>query len=182
MLHQIENLVMMFEGGQISRRQLAKALLIASAVPLARASSAELAAQQASGAKPAEPVFRGRIINHVTLSVTDIERSREFYQGLLGATVLLDGSSYKTPWYDLQIGDSFVAVSAGKQPGIGHFAIGVDPWVSSDEALAKVQKRYPASKPTVGQNPLSKAKEVRSVMLRDPDGIAVQIGHVKYQL
>jgi hypothetical protein len=34
----------------------------------------------------------------------------------------------------------------------------------------------------VNQNPLSKAKEVRSVMLRDPDGIGVQIGHLKYQL
>ena len=45
-----------------------------------------------------------------------------------------------------------------------------------------VQKRFPASEARANQNQFSKAAEVRSVMLKDPNGISVQLGSVKYQL
>jgi catechol 2,3-dioxygenase-like lactoylglutathione lyase family enzyme len=132
---------------------------------------------------PKDALFRGRSINHVTLSVNDIDESRQFYQELLGASVLLDGrSSAQAGYFDLLIGDSFVSVGRGKAAGIGHFAIGLDPWPGVDGALEMVQKRFPKNEARANQNRVSKAAETRSVMLRDPNGINVQLGSVKYQL
>jgi catechol 2,3-dioxygenase-like lactoylglutathione lyase family enzyme len=188
MAQTIDELITMYDEKQISRRQLIGALLMAS-------TTARLAAD-AGQEKPASPdrnltgapppknaLFHGRVINHVTLSVRDIDESRLFYQKLLGASVLLDGrSSAPTGWYDLRIGDSFVSVGEGKTASIDHSAIGLDPWPGVDRALDMVQKRFPKSEPRANQNPLSKAAEIKSVMLRDPNGISVQLGSVKYQL
>ena len=75
-----------------------------------------------------------------------------------------------------------VDVKTAYLPGVDHFAIGLDPWPGADRALDIVQKRFPQSEARVNQNQNSKAAEVRSVMLKDPDGINVQLGSVKYQL
>jgi catechol 2,3-dioxygenase-like lactoylglutathione lyase family enzyme len=133
---------------------------------------------------PDNALFRGRIVNHVTLRVKDVEESRRFYQELLGARVLLDArTSEQTGSIDLLLGDSFVTVSGGRgTPDIDHFAIGLDPWPGAERALEMVKTRFPASEARTNQNQFSKAAEVRSVMLKDPSGIAVQLGSVKYQL
>lgn len=183
----IDDLLTMYDEKQITRRQLIGALLMASAAapPAAGAwqQKPALPERNLTGAPPPQDaLFQGRIVNHVTLSVHDIDESRQFYQELLGASVLLDGrSSAQTGWYDLQIGESFVSVGKGKAADIGHFAIGLDPWPGADRALEMVQKRFPKSEPRANQNPLSKAAEIRSVMLKDPNGISVQLGSVKYQ-
>jgi len=98
--------------------------------------------------------------------------------------VLLDGrSSEQIGPVDLLTGDSFVTVVGGRgAPGIDHFAIGLDPWPGADRALAEVQKRFPKSEARANQNQISKARETRSVMLKDPNGISVQLGSVKYQI
>ena len=173
---------------QINRRQLIGALLMASttaslAADAAQEKPASLDRNLTGAPPPTNALFHGSLINHVTLSVRDIDESRLFYQELLGASVLLDGrSSAQTGWYDLRIGDSFVSVGKGKTASIGHFAIGLDPWPGVDRALDMVQKRFPKSEPQANQNPLSKAAEIKSVMLKDPNGISVQLGSVKYQL
>jgi catechol 2,3-dioxygenase-like lactoylglutathione lyase family enzyme len=136
-------------------------------------------------------VFRGSIVNHVTLSVTNLERSRAFYQGLIGATILVNNAPN---WYDMRIGDSMVDVAAGKVPSIAHFSVGVDPWPGPERALEAIQKRFPESEPRIQQNPVLgrpdtkatgpgvKATEVRAIYLKDPDGLTVQINHPRYQL
>ena len=187
--NKIDDLVTLYDEKRISRRQLIGALLMASAT----APLAAHAAQQTppppdrnlTGAPPpGDALFRGRIVNHVTLRVTDLDESRRFYQELLGASVLLDGrSSEQIGPVDLLIGDSFVTVVGGRgAPGVDHFAIGLDPWPGADRALAEVQKRSPKSEARANQNQISKAGETRSVMLKDPNGISVQLGSVKYQL
>lgn len=177
MLNRVEELLAMYEGKQIDRRQLIGALLVVSAAPLAASQ-----AQKGAGEGRQNPLFRGRIINHVTMRVNDLEESRAFYQELLGASVLLDGTtSSRSPWYDLRVGESFVSVSKGT-PRIDHFAIGVDPWNGADRALEAVQKRFPQSEPRLNQNRLSRAAEIRSVMLKDPSGNSVQLASTKYQL
>ena len=85
-------------------------------------------------------------------------------------------------WFDLRIGDSFIAVTARNTVGIDHFAVGLDPWPGAGRALEMVKDRFPRSEPRVNTNPRSQAAEVRSVMLKDPDGIDVQLGSVTYQL
>jgi catechol 2,3-dioxygenase-like lactoylglutathione lyase family enzyme len=133
---------------------------------------------------PNNALFRGRIVNHVTLRVKDVDASRRFYQELLGASVLLDARTTDTTGaVDLLLGDSFVTVMGGRgTPDIDHFAIGLDPWPGAERALEMAQKRFPQSEARTNQNQFSRAAEVRSVMLRDPDGISVQLGSVKYQL
>lgn len=188
MLEKIDELLTMYEEKHITRRQLVGALLMAAAtVRRAAAAGQQKPAspeRNLTGAPPLkDALFHGRIINHVTLSVNDIDESRQFYQELLGASVLLDGrSSGQSGWYDLRIGDSFVSVGGGRgAPGINHFAIGLDPWPGVDRALEMVQKRFPKSEARSNQNPLSKAAEIKSVMLKDPNGINVQLGSPNYQ-
>ena len=113
-----------------------------------------------------------------------MEASRRFYQELLGASVLLDArTSEQAGSIDLLLGDSFVTVSGGRgAPDINNFAIGLDPWPGPERALGIVKERFPSSEARANQNQFSKAAEVRSVMLKDPDGIGVQLGSVKYQL
>jgi extradiol dioxygenase family protein len=184
----IDELLTMYDRKQISRRQLIGGLLMALATaPQAAGEGHQQPAppmRNLTGTpSPKDALFRGRIINHVTLSVNDIDESRQFYQELLGASELLDGrSSAQAGYFDLLIGDSFVSV--GKRPAVGidHFAIGLDPWPGVDRALEMAQKRFPKSEPRANQNQVSKAAETRSVMLKDPNGITVQLGSVKYQL
>ena len=186
MRDKIDELITAYDEKKISRRQLMGALLMAAATsPLAAGAGQQKPAVNLTGTPPPNnALFRGRIVNHVTLRVKDVDASRRFYQELLGASVLLDGRTAElTGSVDLLLGDSFVTVSGGRgAPGIDHFAIGLDPWPGADRALDVVQKRFPQSEARTNQNQFSKAAEVRSVMLKDPDGINVQLGSVKYQL
>jgi catechol 2,3-dioxygenase-like lactoylglutathione lyase family enzyme len=183
MRDKIDELVTAYDEKRISRRQLIGALLMASANQLG-ASQQKPAVNLTGTPPPNNALFRGRNVNHVTLRVKDVEESRRFYQELLGASVLLDArTSEKAGSIDLLLGDSFVTVSGGRgAPGIDHFAIGLDPWLGAERALDIVQKRFPSSEARANQNQFSKAAEVRSVMLKDPNGIGVQLGSVKYQL
>lgn len=185
MQNEIDTLVTAYDEKRMSRRQLIGALLAASAAPLSAEGGQQKPAVNLTGTPPPnDALFRGRIVNHVTLRVKDVEESRRFYQELLGARVLLDArTSEQTGSIDLLLGDSFVTVSGGRGAAdIDHFAIGLDPWPGAERALDMVQTRFPASEARTNQNQFSKAAEVRSVMLKDPNGIAVQLGSVKYQL
>jgi catechol 2,3-dioxygenase-like lactoylglutathione lyase family enzyme len=189
MRDKIDELVTMYDQKKISRRQLIGALLIASAaVPLAARAGQQKPAgpeRNLTGAPPpSDALFRGRNVNHVTLRVQDVQESRRFYQELVGASVLLDGrTSEQAGSIDLLLGDGFVTVSGGRgAPGIDHFAIGLEPWPGADRALDMVLKRFPKSEARTSQNQFSKAAEIRSVMLKDPNGITVQLGSVNYQL
>ena len=185
----MDQLVRMYDEKQVSRRELLGALMLAAgavapAVSEANQEKPPLPGGDLTGTPaPENALFRGRMINHVTLGVNDLEESRRFYQELLGASVLLDGrSAAQMGWFDLRIGDSFVAVTPSTTVGIDHFAVGLDPWPGADRALEMVKDRFPRSEPSANTNPLSKAAEVRSVVLKDPNGINVQLGSVKYQL
>ena len=186
--NKIDDLVTLYDEKRISRRQLIGALLMASATAPLAANAAQQTPppeRNLTGAPPpGDALFRGRIVNHVTLRVKDIDESRRFYQELLGASVLLDGrSSEQVGAVDLLIGDSFVTVVGGRgAPGVDHFAIGLDPWPGAERALAEVQTRFPNSEARANQNQISKAKETKSVMLKDPNGIAIQLGSVTYQI
>ena len=189
MANTIDDLVTLYDEKRISRRQLIGALLMASVTAPPTASAAQQTPpppeRNLTGAPPPrDALFRGRIVNHVTLRVKDLDESRRFYQELLGASVLLDGrSAEQIGAVDLLTGDSFVTVVGSRgAPGVDHFAIGLDPWPGADRALEEVQKRFPTSEARINQNQISKARETRSVMLKDPSGISVQLGSVKYQM
>ena len=185
MQNNIDELITAYDEKRISRRQLIGALLAVSATARLAAGGQQKPAVNLTGTPPpSNALFRGRIVNHVTLRVKDLDESRRFYQELLGASVMTDGrTSEQAGFVDLLLGDSFVTVSGGRgEPAVDHFAIGLDPWPGADRALEMVQKRFPMSEARANQNQVSKAAEVRSVMLKDPNGLSVQLGSVKYQL
>jgi catechol 2,3-dioxygenase-like lactoylglutathione lyase family enzyme len=107
----------------ISRRCLLLSLPALMAAP-------RLIAQVAQSSLPPKGVppgpVRARGINHVTLSVRDVKRSVDFYQGLFGMPVI----SPQQSTVNLQIGagPQFLGVSdAGSEPPrIDHLCLGVD--------------------------------------------------------
>ena len=174
MTKSIDELLTLYEERHISRRELIGALLM----------TVTTQRDLTGTPSPKDALFQGRMINHVTLNVHDPDESRTFYQELLGASVLTDGRSSPraAAAFDLRIGASFVSLAKNTSANVDHFAIGLNPWPGADRALDMVKKRFPNSEPTAMQNPVSKATEIRSVMLKDPDGLNVQLGSVSYQL
>src|SRR5438477_7146715 len=102
-----------YEDGRISRRRLLLALPALMMAPRAFAQAIN-------------PQIRVRGINHVTLSVSDVKRSVDFYQGLFGMPVI----SRQGMTANLQIGagPQFLGVSAAgaDPPRLDHLALGVE--------------------------------------------------------
>ena len=114
--------------------------------------------------------FRGRSLNHVTLSVTDVERSQEFYSRLLGGTMSCRSTETdkgaKVESATLDLPDCFIALFKLGEPKVHHFCVGVENF-SIDAALEKLKSDFPESKPTVYRG--------EELYFRDPDGILGQI-------
>src|SRR5215470_2311744 len=140
----VENLVTLFEKGTLNRQQLIQGLLAAmdpiSMVADARADTSTLS------------TFRGRSLNHVTLSVTDVERSQEFYSRLLGGTMscrsIETDKGAKVESATLALSDCFIALFKLGEPKVHHFCVGVESF-SIDAALEKLKSDFPESKPVV---------------------------------
>jgi catechol 2,3-dioxygenase-like lactoylglutathione lyase family enzyme len=161
MVTQFEELLTQYERGTIDRRQLLAAILMLASVP---------GASKAQGGA----AFRGRVLNHVTVSVSDVKASRAFYIELLGATVQKELENQA----DLRIGESFITVIGGNRaPGIMHFCAGVENF-AGDEALAVLQRRFPQTKPRLVTNELKQ----QQIILQDPDGVVVELADPKYRL
>jgi catechol 2,3-dioxygenase-like lactoylglutathione lyase family enzyme len=132
MIESIEKLLAMYETGAIDRRQLLGGLVAAALVTPA-------------AAQPPESPFQGRVIHHVTLSVSDVARSREFYQKLLGATdIAAPPKSGPPKLADLRVGASFIGLyPLGNSGRIDHFSVGIDNYDSDkgDGAFAAALRR-----------------------------------------
>src|SRR5262245_18975935 len=78
-------------------------------------------------AQTAKPLVRVTGINHVTLSVADVKRSVDFYQGLFGMPII---SRQGTTVVNLQVGTGpqFLGVSSAGSttPRINHLCLGVE--------------------------------------------------------
>ncbi len=106
MNHTISKLLETYESGKLSRRDLVQGLALLAAT----ASSASAAG------------FEGSSINHVSLYVTDVQRSSDFYQKVLGCTInKRDGDN------QVMLGKDFLVLRPGKPAGkVDHIAIGID--------------------------------------------------------
>jgi catechol 2,3-dioxygenase-like lactoylglutathione lyase family enzyme len=168
MVERIEHVVALFEQKRIDRRQLIGALVAAMAAP-------------AAAVEAAPGLLDGRGVNHVTVFVSDLQRSRAFYERLLGATVMYDGGRF----YDMKLsgGRSFISSVQSNTPRIDHLCVGI-PSFDADRTEALVRKEFPDSKAAATSTPPGAAQPIkwRSVNLRDPDGNSVQLGDVNFQL
>ena len=168
----IEQLVKRYEGGGMTRRELVLAL---SALVLTRPAGGA-AAQQAP------PPIRVSTMNHVTLSVSDVQRSVAFYQRVLGLPLVTtqgnerDWDAPAVPVLGIGNGPQFIAFSRGDRPHINHYCLGMEGFDAADvvERLAehgieaRVRMRADSDPPA------------EELMFNDPDGIPVQIQDVSY--
>ena len=164
----VEKLVGDFEAKTLSRRDL-----IASLTALvAGAAVAPAAAQEPKLAQAAQ----GRTLNHVSLAVTDVERSAVFYSTLLG---LKEVSRPGNGGINLGLGTSFLGLYRLPNPGtVNHFCIGIDDY---DPERVATRLREMGLKPTIDRNPANRTSGGDQLYFPDPDNTRVQLGPNGYQ-
>ena len=107
-----------------------------------------------------DSVFQAVDVNHVALRVTDVDRSREFYQNLFGVGVI----SLSERSCFLRFGDNFLALFQGTQGGgVDHFCFSIEDYEAGRVVAVLEQKGF---KPRRTQN---------RVYFKDPHGLTVQL-------
>ena len=153
----VSSLLDSYDRGTLSRRGLLGALL-----PLLAAAPA---------AQAATDTITIKTLNHVSLSVTDIEKSQRFYQDLFGNTIV----SKQGTGINLAAGPaSFFGLYKMGQlpPQIHHFCLGIDGTV---ETAAAVLEKH-SVKPTIRDR-----DGVKELYFRDPDNVQVQLQSADYR-
>jgi len=106
-------------------------------------------------------------LNHITLKVSHLERSRHFYQEMFGLPV----SKQTDDGYNLGLEDSFLGIYETESAGLDHVCIGIAAF-QFDLVMEKLNQGPPFLKPTCrGQR----------IFLHDPDGIRIQLSSVDYR-
>src|SRR3989449_9700309 len=138
----------------------------------------------------ANPPIRARAINHVTLDVSDVKRSVDFYQGLFGMPVI---NRQGTTSAGLQIGNGpqhLGLTSAGSNaPKINHLCLAVDNFnvdrlkailarrgITESEAAEPMRMRVRMRGPEAGGG----KEGTPEFYFRDPDGIVIQLQDPRY--
>jgi len=139
-------------------------------------------------AQAGKPKIEVRGINHVTLQVSDLKRSVDFYQGLFGMQVM---SRQGTTELNLQIGNGpqFLGLSSARSaPNINHICLAVENFnIDRVKAVLRqhgitegdaepMRMRVRMRGPEAGG-----AKEgTTEFSFRDPDGLVVQLQDSRY--
>jgi catechol 2,3-dioxygenase-like lactoylglutathione lyase family enzyme len=162
----LDSLFDQYERGSMTRRHLVQALavLVLPATALAQ-----------DAAPAPEPIVRGLGVNHIGLTVSDIDRSFVFYQKLFGVTKGWPATNAGTGVH-LDFPTGYISVdSVAEQKGvITHFSVSVD-HIDQDSAkrLAdKINSELPDAKARAA---FQANDGVSTVNLLDPDGFHVQI-------
>ena len=157
MEHIMAKLLEDFEQGKINRRQLLKSLALTAA-----AASAVSVPQEAAAAEG--KVFKAVAFNHVSYSVADYAKTRDFYAGLFGMKVTKDDGKQCR----LVFGDNIlIPRNRPKAPLYDHIAYTIADWDKvKDTVAAELTRR---GLPFKGD-----AKT--SFHVTDPNGFSVQFG------
>ena len=116
----IDQLVRKFEDGKVTRRELVMAL------------SALVLIRPEARAQASAPPISVSTMNHVTLTVSDVQQSVAFYQRIFGLPLVTtqgneaDWSAPAVPVLGIGNGPQFIAFSRGDRPHINHFCLGMD--------------------------------------------------------
>jgi len=152
---QIIKMINDFEHGRLSRRQL-----IAYLTGMFAGATIAFADQQTGRASPnpgdSAPTFDATDLNHIALSVTDVERSQKWYEKHLGLKP-------KGQEGFLTTGKGWLALFQGEKPGLNHYCYSVANYDPAD-AVARLK--------AAGLTP---RREDGRVYFADPDGIECQV-------
>lgn len=160
MEHVLDGLVSRYEHGNCSRRELLAALGALVATPPVRLGAA----------RPAPP-FRCRELNHVTLRVKELERSKQFYSKLLGLPLLQEDKDSCR----LGLGRGFLSLWQESVHGFDHWCVGVESFPST-RAGAEDRTRDVVRDTLVREGYSLREDEGDStIYVLDPDGNVVQL-------
>jgi catechol 2,3-dioxygenase-like lactoylglutathione lyase family enzyme len=160
----IDHLVRSFEGGKLTRREL-----VAAIGALVAGSASAVSAQPTA-------IAQGRTINHVSMAVTDVEKSAAFYSKLLG---LNEVSRPGNGGINLGLGTSFLGVYKIPQPGrVHHFCLGVDDY---DPVRIADRLKQQGIEARIDTNPANRTSGGDQLYFNDPDGAIVQLSANGYQ-
>jgi len=167
MLNEIESLVERYEQRKLSRRDLVTSLL-------ALGAGATLATQ--SQAQGTQPATIGRSMNHVSLSVNDVNRSADFYNRVLGMEII---SRPPNGGLNMGLGDeSFLGLYELANPGgMHHLCIGVNNY--DPDALAERLADH-GIEANISRDPANRTSGGDQLYFQDPDGILVQLAQHGY--
>jgi catechol 2,3-dioxygenase-like lactoylglutathione lyase family enzyme len=144
----IVNLLGRFERGRLTRRELIQALTIVAA----------------TGASASAAQLRSGSINHVSVLVSDMQRSMDFYNRVFGLSLVNEDTANKIARLGTG-GTVLVSLRTEAPPGlIDHFAIGVDGF-DRDRVTRDLQE--------MGLTPRENLEF--GFHVKDPDGANVQI-------
>ena len=150
-------------------------------------------AAEAPDAAPAAPPIPVNAWNHMTLTVTDIGRSLEFYQGLFGLT--LAARQARTLVLRVGAGPQFIALGGGRpdvEPRINHTCLSVDNFdderlvgILGEHGVTRVAQPSDAGPSTVrvrmrGADFGGHPDGTPELYIADPDGVVVQLQENTY--
>lgn len=156
MQNEIARMVLDFEHGRLSRRQLIGHL----AGIIAVAAGARTVLGQPGAAKPTvtTTTFQAVDLDHVALSVSDVQRSQKWYQKHLGLKQM-GGEGFLTT------GKGWLTLFQGEKPGLHHHCYSVENYDPIDAA-----ERLKAA----GLTPKRRGDRI---YFDDPDGIECQVAN-----
>jgi catechol 2,3-dioxygenase-like lactoylglutathione lyase family enzyme len=149
-----------FVAGRISRRQLASRLLGLGAALATFERSA--IGQEAGSAVSAgtRPTFQATGLDHIALDVTDLPRSREFYQRHLGLRVIRGDDRASFLGADR---DFFLTLFQADEAKMNHYCYAIENY----DAATAVERLTAAG--------LEPRRTGNRVYFPDPDGLTVQV-------
>ncbi len=151
MLPQIDRMLDAYDGGRVSRRAL-----ILQLTGLLGAAAGVRAAQDTPTS-----TFIATDVNHIALRVTDVSRSRKFYEEHLGLTLRSDNSPNSI---FMNVGKhDFLALFRADKPAMDHYCYTIKGYTAGDAV-----KRLEAAN-------LAPRRRGNRVYFDDPDGLEVQV-------
>jgi catechol 2,3-dioxygenase-like lactoylglutathione lyase family enzyme len=156
----IDRLFNQYERGRLSRRELLGALALLAG---AAASTRDAAAA---------PIGAVTQMNHVSIFVPDVEKSKQFYQDTFGLPLLTN----QAPGVNLSTGPtSFLGIypaQAGQKGSINHVCFGMANF-DADATLKTLTDRGVQAR-------IRLRGDTKELYLTDPDGISVQLQDASY--
>lgn len=152
----ISKLIEQYETGKVKRRDL-----IAGLSALVVTGSAK----NATAANEPSPVFKATHLNHIALRVTDVPKSKEFYQKMLG---LHPTRESETSCF-LTFGNDFLALFKGEKAEMDHYCYSIENY-NVKQAADKLRE--------LGIQPRVQGNRI---YFPDPDGLTVQLAETEHQ-
>ena len=141
-----------YERGRVTRRRLIQGLGAIAA---------------AGYAVPADgSTFQGVALNHIAIRVTNVPRSRDFYQKHFGLPVIHES---ETNCF-LGLGKNFLTLFKNPNPGLDHYCIAIENF-KADAVMEELKRQ--------GLNP-NRPSATDRVYFPDPDGLTVQLSTVDH--